>query len=208
MSWKLSAVVALGCVMVCQGPAWADGEAEAPPSPGQARRPPSAAEIPDRLDEKPRSVPAKLPSQARTASPSKVGSDAVKPMLPADYRPHGDAGVAKEAPVAPTGKVAPPPATAATPRKGIPLAPSAAQLRREIALRDGGPPAPPVDDKSTAERMSDKATSTPNQRRNWPTTVTNTAGPTSPAGPGSAQDRKGTVIEATGPQQGVIRNRW
>ena len=66
----------------------------------------------------------------------------------------------------------------------------------------------PADGKSTAERMQDKATQVPNQRRAWPTTVTNTAGPTSPAGPGSAQDRKGTVIEASGPQQGVIRNRW
>ena len=86
MSWKLSAVVALGCVMVCQGPAWANGEAEAPPSPGQARRPPSAAEVPERPDEKPLAVPAKPPSPARTASPSKVGSDVVKTMLPADYR--------------------------------------------------------------------------------------------------------------------------
>jgi hypothetical protein len=99
-------------------------------------------------------------------------------------------------------------ATTATVKKGIPLAPTEGQLRREIELRNGGPATPAADDRSVGQRLSDKATSVPNQRRSWPTTVTNTAGPTSPAGPGSAQDRKGTVIEATGPQQGVIRNRW
>lgn len=207
MRFTISATaVALGCVMLCGGVAGADGDAEAPPSPGQSRRrPPSTAEVPEQVSEQPRPVSANVPSPARTLSPMKPSPDAVKTMLPADYRPHGgDAAVAKAGPVTPAGKSASPPAG----RKGIPLAPSEAQLRREIALRDGGPPTPPADGKSTAERLADKATSVPSQRRNWPTTVTNTAGPTSPAGPGSAQDRKGTVIEATGPQQGVIRNRW
>lgn len=205
MSWTISsATVAFGFVMFCGGVAWADGDAEAPPSPGQAHRPPLAAEVPERSAEKPSPVPAKAVTQARTTSPTPAGPAAVKTTLPADYKPHGEAGAPKDGALSTPAAKAPP----ATVRKGIPLAPNAAQLRREIALRDGGPPTPPVDGKSTAERMSDKATSVPNQRRSWPTTVTNTAGPTSPAGPGSAQDRKGTVIEATGPQQGVIRNRW
>lgn len=197
---------AFGLMMWGGGMVWADGDAEAPPSPGQLRKLPNAAEVPERPAEpatarRASSEPARAGTVAGTA---KASGTQVKPLLPADYRPHGDGSTGKEAPaVKSPAKV---PATAA--KKGIPLAPTEPQLRREVELRNGGPATPAADDRPMGQRLADKATSVPNQRRNWPTTVTNTAGPTSPAGPGSAQDRKGTVIEATGPQQGVIRNRW
>jgi len=199
---------AFGLMMWYRGVAWADGDAEVPPSPGQLRKLPSRAEVPERPAEPAAARPASTePARAGTvkvAGTATASGAPVKPLLPADYRPHGDGSAAKEAPAVKS----PAKATTAVTKKGIPLAPTEGQLRREIELRNGGSATPAADDRPVGQRLSDKATSVPNQRRNWPTTVTNTAGPTSPAGPGSAQDRKGTVIEATGPQQGVIRNRW
>ena len=221
MRWNFAAAACgLWMATLGSGEVFADGDAEAPPSPGRLGKPPATAEVSDRAESPappvppaPSASPAPMVGQPRVQAarldpvgPAKPA--AVKTMLPADYRPYGEAhggSPGKDAAV-------PHPHHSASRdslgRKRIPLAPSAAELRREIALRDGGPTTPPADGKSTAERMQDKATQVPNQRRAWPTTVTNTAGPTSPAGPGSAQDRKGTVIEASGPQQGVIRNRW
>lgn len=210
MRWTFAALL-LGGVLLNGFSAHAEGDAEeAPPSPGQVRHLPAVAETTDTATQ--RSTP-RLPATKTAArtEPSEGQDHSLKPLLPADYRPHGDAAgpAPKETNIRLTPK------SAATDKnkdsaakKRIPLAPSAAEFRRELALRNGGPDTPPADNRPTSEKLADKATSIPNQRRSWPTTVTNTAGPTSPAGAGSAQDRKGTVIEATGPQQGVIRNRW
>jgi hypothetical protein len=106
-------------------------------------------------------------------------------------------------------------------RAHLTLAPSAAEIRREIAARNGGPDvatdaasrslsaAGAGKDKPTVgARLEDQATAAPNQRTRWPTHVDYSAGPMGPAGGNTAGDRKGALIEATGPQQGVIRNRW
>lgn len=209
MSWRFAQALAFGGVLLAGLPVHADGDAEAPPSPGQVRHLPVAAQTaePTAQANSPR-----LPASKTAAVASPAGTTpTVKTMLPADYRPQSEPvkGTA-EPPSRQAGKAATPSGGKPTVarKKGLPLAPSAAEYKREIELRNGGPDNPPVDNRSTGEKLADKATSIPNQRRTWPTTVTNTAGPTSPAGPGSAQDRKGTVIEASGPQQGVIRNRW
>ncbi|HMU41503.1 MAG TPA: hypothetical protein PKE31_21020 [Pseudomonadota bacterium] len=186
-------------------PAFADAE----PAPPQAvRKLPAAAEWtkPPEM----RVVTVRLPP-VRNAALDQQPSGTVKPLLPPDYKPHNGGPSADKTHAVKT-KTAHSAAAAHSKeggtRKPIPLAPTEADLRKEAALRDGGPATPPPDDRSVGQRLSDKATSIPAQRREWPTTVTNTAGPTSPAGAGSAQDRKGTVIEATGPSQGVIRNRF
>ena len=212
MKWTFAAM-ALGGVLLAGFSAHAEGDAEAAPiSPGQIRHVPAMAETAEEAS--PKTAPR--PPTVRSAAAKPDGTAAtVKPMLPADYRPHGETGAAaketgaKDAATKPTSKpAAGDKAKDTTAKKRIPLAPTEAELKREIALRNGGPDAPATDNRPTSEKLADKATSIPNQRREWPTTVNNTAGPTSKAGPGSAQDRKGTMIEATGPQQGVIRNRW
>ena len=97
-----------------------------------------------------------------------------------------------------------------------------AEIRREIATRDGGKAsedsASPGTDgdklggtpkkRTVGGDLQQRATAPPKQDRRWPTTVDHHAGPTGPAGPGTAGERKGSVIDASGPQQGVIRNRW
>jgi hypothetical protein len=128
-----------------------------------------------------------------------------------------------------SGKAVPAPRSALTANKAgaagparrvrLPLAPSAAEIRREIAARNGGPlsgagaSAPGAleagkDKPSAGERLQERATTSPTQNPRWPTHVDYSAGPTGPAGGNTAADRKGSLIEATGPQQGVIRNRW
>jgi len=107
---------------------------------------------------------------------------------------------------------------AATParRNHLPLAPSSAEIRREIAARNGGPPTVNSANSSAADkppqsagaRLQEQATAPPQQNKRWPTHVDYTAGPTGPAGGSTAADRKGAMIESSGPQQGVIRNRW
>jgi hypothetical protein len=104
-------------------------------------------------------------------------------------------------------------------RTHLPLAPSASEIRREIAARNGGPlsgagasspgaSGAAKDKPSAGERLQERATTTPTQNPRWPTHVDYSAGPAGPAGGNTAGDRKGSLIEATGPQQGVIRNRW
>ncbi len=209
MRWKFAQTLAFGGVLLAGLPVHAEGDAEAPPSPGQARRPPAAAESVEPTA--PKGAPRLPADKTAAVAPSAGNPPPVKAMLPTDYRPQSEAVKPGSEP---TSRPASKAATASSDKptvvrkKGLPLAPSAAEYKREIELRNGGPDHPSNDSRSTGEKLADKATSIPNQRRSWPTTVTNTAGPTSPAGAGSAQDRKGTVIEATGPQQGVIRNRW
>lgn len=101
-------------------------------------------------------------------------------------------------PAPPTPPPQPPAATAkAAPLK---LAPSAAELVSE-RNRPGGPPAP-------VPKPRDPRDATPNQDQRFPTHVDHTRGPGSPLGPGTSADRKGMMQEVSGPQQGVIRNRW
>ena len=118
-------------------------------------------------------------------------------------------------------------ATGPARRAHLPLAPSASEIRREIAARNGGPlsgagasspgasgaakdakDAKDNDKPSAGARLQERATTTPTQNPRWPTHVDYSAGPAGPAGGNTAGDRKGSLIEATGPQQGVIRNRW
>lgn len=218
-----SVAVICGFILLVVGPgsvglAHAEGDAEAAPSPLSVRRLPSEAEVtaqPDAASPPARTIRLEAHSESVKATP-------VKALLPVDYRPavspaavpasdgvhpaaHGKDDAATKLATKKGGKGV---GAESSVRKRIPLAPTEADLKRERAIRDGGPDVPAKDSRSTGERLSDQATRIPTQRRSWPTTVTNTAGPTSPAGPGSAQDRKGTMIEASGPQQGVIRNRW
>jgi hypothetical protein len=131
--------------------------------------------------------------------------------------PSGSAGTGASKPI-PASRVqlaaAKAKTTGAVRRSRLPLLPSAAEIRREIAARNGGPEsvaagsAAGKDKLSAGARLEEKATTTPAQNPRWPTHVDYSAGPTGPAGGDTAGDRKGALIEATGPQQGVIRNRW
>ena len=184
----------------------------APVSPGQVRHVPATAETAEEAS--PKTAPR--PPTVRSAAAKPDGTAAtVKPMLPADHRPHGENRSRRQRDRSQKTRHQ----THVQARgwrqserydgeKRIPLAPTEAELKREIDLRNGGPDAPATDNRPTSEKLADKATSIPNQRREWPTTVNNTAGPTSKAGPGSAQDRKGTMIEGHRPAASVIRNRW
>lgn len=96
-------------------------------------------------------------------------------------------------------------------QKRLPLAPTETEIRREAALRDKrGTPAPGDASKqqTVGGRLQDRATTTPEQRKNWPTHVDYHDGPSGPAGGKTAGDRKGAMMDASGPQQGVIRNHW
>lgn len=150
-----------------------------PPPPGPAARPPTTT-----------AQPATGPSPSKQPSASHSGLAATKSSA---------AGPAR--------------------RTHLPLAPSAAEIRREIAARNGGPLASAgtsspgaagaaKDKPSAGARLQERATTSPTQNPRWPTHVDYSAGPTGPAGGNTAGDRKGALIEATGPQQGVIRNRW
>jgi len=171
---------------------------------------------------------AQLPKPAAKAS-SKPLFPAELPGEPLGSRPGASAAARPSA--GPAGQTAAPltkaklsaskgGVSAPARRSHLPLAPSAAEIRREIATRNGGPetagstspgtlgPTGPGKDKSSAARLQEQATSTPVQNRRWPTHVDYTAGPTGPAGGNTAGDRKGALIEASGPEHGVIRNRW
>ena len=119
---------------------------------------------------------------------------------------------------APKAKLAANKSPAVARRTRLPLAPSSAEIRREITARNGGPPtatsANPSaagaakEQPSTGNRLQQQATTPPQQNTRWPTHVDYTAGPGGPAGPNTAAERKGAMIESAGPQQGVIRNQW
>ena len=145
----------------------------------------------------------------------------------------GPAATPDQAPARPAAGVRTPSAAAkagsapAARRARLPLAPSAAEIRREIADRNGGPLPSQLaaakgaegaagpgtlgaakEKPSLGSRLEERATAAPKQNPRWPTHVDYSAGPTGPAGGNTSGDRKGALIEATGPQQGVIRNRW
>lgn len=105
----------------------------------------------------------------------------------------------------------------ATNQPKLSLAPSAAEIQREIAAEreraaqgeapgTQRPPSPEA--ASVADRLQQRATTTPAQDRRWPTASTNTQGAGGSLGPRTLADRKGALQDASGPQQGVIRNRW
>lgn len=165
--------------------------------------------------ELPRSLSGPSPAAAPSA-PSTGPAAAPRPddaaATPVQIRPAARSAAANKA-----GAVGP------ARRVRLPLAPSAAEIRREIATRNGGPlPSASQNANSAAassagagrdkpslgSRLEERATAAPKQNPRWPTHVDYSAGPTGPAGGNTAGDRKGALIEATGPQQGVIRNRW
>ncbi len=89
-------------------------------------------------------------------------------------------------------------AVAVVKKPALKLAPSAQELEKE---RHGAAEPPPPPKKDPRE-------GTPKQDPRWPTHVDYTRGPGSPVGSDTAGDRKATLIDASGPQQGVIRNRF
>lgn len=209
------------------------GEAEAAPAPLATEQPPGRLIVatPDPVN------PARI-----VAHTAQLPKSTAKPLFPVELpktptgravAPRPAAAASSEAapskPAA-TAKAESSAAKAAGParRVHLPLAPSAAEIRREIAARNGGPlpsevgkggaakagepgsalGAGPRDKPSLGTRLQERATTTPTQNPRWPTHVDYSAGPTGPAGGNTSGDRKGALIEATGPQQGVIRNRW
>ncbi len=163
--------------------------------------------------------------QAPSASPGSGGPGSAPSSGPAATADQASArpapGVRAPAAAAKAGSAAP------TRRVRLPLAPSAAEIRREIADRNGGPLPSQLaaakgaegaagpgtlgaakEKPSLGSRLQERATAAPKQNPRWPTHVDYSAGPTGPAGGNTSGDRKGALIEATGPQQGVIRNRW
>jgi hypothetical protein len=101
-------------------------------------------------------------------------------------------------------------AVAGTGKARLPLAPSAAEIERERAEHktDRDPAATNPPPASTGDRLQQRATATPSQDRRWPTSSPNTQGAGGSLGPRTMADRKGALQDASGPQQGVIRNRW
>jgi len=238
------ALAGLGLLLLVGGTATAaeseHGDAEAAPVI-------LAGETPEPTPE-PRAVMSPARVVAHTAQLPKPSAKAgtTKPLFPAELpgarlRPP----TGSRLPPGPAGPLAAPPAPgsglAASPASGtptrpkltaakggasgparrghLPLAPNEAEIRREIATRNGGPaltgsPSPfgsaeaGKEKVSAAARLEEQGTKAAVQNRTWPTHVDYSAGPTGPAGGNTAGDRKGALIEATGPQQGVIRNRW
>lgn len=177
-------------------------------------------------------APAKIPP--RTEAPARPASESPAPASPTGKkRPvlvldqqHAQAALTPASP-SPAPAAAPPPVAAskdpgltrrvATKQPRLSLAPSAAEIQREIAAereRTGQgeapgtqrPPSPET--ASVGDRLQQRATTTPAQDRRWPTASTNTQGAGGSLGPRTLADRKGALQDASGPQQGVIRNRW
>lgn len=157
-----------------------------------------AEERPDGPAEPVAAAPAPATPAAKTAPPA-------KPVATPATSPSKNAPKKMTVTLAPPQKLAPPPAPPSPPPpaatvKAVPLklAPSAAELESERKRPD----APPV------PKPRDPRDATPNQDPRFPTHVDHTRGPGSPLGPGTSADRKGMMQEVSGPQQGVIRNRW
>jgi len=223
-----AAMAGLGLFLLASGPARAGesehGEAEAAPvggdlpeaAPSASEPDPAAAISPARIVAHTAQLPkSSLKAGSRPLFPVELPSSTRLASTPSASRLPAPA----PAPVNQPKLVAQKTGAAGARRRTLPLAPSASEIRREIAARNGGPLNPgsasaplgqgePKEKISTGARLEERATSTPVQNRRWPTHVDYTAGPGGPAGSGTAAERKGAMIEATGPQQGVIRNRW
>lgn len=183
------------------------------PKPGPLRRPAMP-------DDKPTDPPRPGgPVNAATGGSAATG----KPVSKAATKPAARLanGLAPNSPLAnvPARVPADPPDPARAPRpapkptvavqKTLPLAPTEAEIRSEESRRGqivtpdrAGKP------QSVGGRLEERATTTPAQRPGWPTHVDYHDGPSGPAGGKTAGDRKGAMMDASGPQQGVIRNRW
>lgn len=190
--------------------------AKAPPTPAAtaAAKPAKAAKLHLPSDEELARLEADSDKKPQpTTAPAVATKPATAPAA---------SGKAATDPAGPARRAATRPTEAPAKKPVLPLAPSAAEIRREIATRDGGKA---TEDTASPGSEGDKLGGTPKKRtaggdlqqrataptkqdRRWPTTVDHNAGPTGPAGPGTAGERKGSVIDASGPQQGVIRNRW
>lgn len=123
---------------------------------------------------------SKAPAQAKPQVTVRVPEPTQAPKPPPPARPeHPEVATAKKT---------------AT----LKLAPSAAEVEEERRAK-----------LAPAEKKEpDPRDATPKQDPRWPTHVDYTRGPGSPLGGGTAADRKATMQEVSGPQQGVIRNRW
>jgi hypothetical protein len=197
------------------------GEAEQAP-PGVVGDP-APAEVAPEAPISPAVVVAHTAQLPKT-SPSTKGKPLADLSRPAVAQGQGLTTTSQGATAAPSSastiKVASPKpgATGPAKRTRLPLAPSAGEIRREIAARNGGPPtvtsanpnaaAANKPATSTGARLQEQATTPPQQNSRWPTHVDYTAGPSGPAGGNTAAERKGAMIETAGPQQGVIRNQW
>ena len=132
-----------------------------------------------------------------------AGADGARDKRPA-AAPAADAAVARRVGPAAAGP------GAASSRARLPLAPSAAEIERERAEQktERDAPAAGTPPASTGDRLQQRATATPTQDRRWPTSSPSTQGAGGSLGPRTMADRKGALQDASGPQQGVIRNRW
>jgi len=144
------------------------------------------------------------PAAAAAAAPAKKPA---QPPAPASARPAAASSApAKKSPlsVLPAKAEAAPPKSipAATIARQAPLklAPSASEIEKERRAPEGSVQPRP--------KEKDPRDATPQQDPRWPTHVDYTRGPGSPIGGNTAGDRKATLQEVSGPQQGVIRNRW
>lgn len=221
----------LALALVALSPGWA--QADVPTQPGPAALPAAATTAQPTAAPQPsqpaKAAPLRLPSAqdlARLTAEHDKHAPATAAHAPGHSATHTAPASGKPGPAAPAPGVAQRPPQ--RPRDGLakkpvlPLAPSAAEIRREIATRDGGKASEDAASPGTegdklggtpkkrtvGGDLQQRATAPPKQDRRWPTTVDHHAGPTGPAGAGTAGERKGSVMDASGPQQGVIRNRW
>lgn len=230
-STALHQAARVALALVALSPSWAHADVPTRPAPAALpaaapTAPPAAAPQPNQTA---KAAPLKLPSAqdlARITAEHEKHAPATAAHAPGHSATHTAPASGKPGPAAPAPGVAQRPPQRArdglTKKPVLPLAPSAAEIRREIATRDGGKAS---EDSASHGADGDKlggtskkrtvggdlqqrATAPPKQDRRWPTTVDHHAGPTGPAGPGTAGERKGSVMDASGPQQGVIRNRW
>lgn len=224
---RMLLVLPLGWLLGVAGAAQADPPAAV--SPAAATAPAPTARRADGSARPATASPAASPVTASpTASPaaSPAASPTVKKRPVLDPQRVAQAALSSASPQ-PAPAAAPQPAAApkepgvtrrvATNQPRLSLAPSAAEIQREIAAEreraaqgeapgTQRPPSPEA--ASVGDRLQQRATTTPSQDRRWPTASTNTQGAGGSLGPRTLADRKGALQDASGPQQGVIRNRW
>jgi hypothetical protein len=151
----------------------------------------------------PRRQVVRLGPAAEVVRPAPAAAPAGGRPQPSRPRPGGDAEQAKLPAGVPAAATAPAPVRPPSPHQ-LKLAPSASEIESERRPSNLDSPTPAVG----ANGQRDPREGTPRQDPRWPTHVDHTRGPGSPVGAGTSGDRKGTLEDASGPQQGVIRNRW
>lgn len=225
--------LALGAGLVLVGPAWAEppDRSTVPPQPNaapaaQAVAKDGAAKDGAAKDVKDATPPGQKP-RARllldkywtdgAADPKSAAAQGNPAAGAAEPAPR-EASISRRAGAAGTSATDPSKGANRSARARLPLAPSAAEIEREQAARraelEGAraasepPSAPAVAPASTGDRLQQRAVTTPTQDRRWPTASPNTQGAGGSLGPRTLADRKAALQDASGPQQGVIRNRW